>query len=101
MAEPSTRPMWSGRHLLMAGLLAAAGLLAIRDSQTQVESAYRIAELEHELQDARKAIRLEKVRLQLQQSPPMVMERVKELDLAVQPASELSVYHAREESSAE
>lgn len=31
----------------------------------------------------------------------MVMERVKELDLAVQPASELSVYHAREESSAE
>ncbi|MCK6474681.1 MAG: hypothetical protein L6R28_23420 [Planctomycetes bacterium] len=101
MPEPSTRPMWSGRHLLLAGLLAAAGLLAIRDSQTQVGSAYRIAELEHELQNARKAIQLEKMRLQLEQAPKTVMRRVKELDLAVQPASELSVYHAREENTAE
>ncbi|MCZ7647942.1 MAG: hypothetical protein M5U26_22235 [Planctomycetota bacterium] len=87
--------MVSGRHLLVVGALACAGLLTVRDSQRQTELGYRVAEMEANLRRVRKAIREERTRLLALQTPDQVMERAGQLGLAVKPTSDLEAYAPR------
>jgi hypothetical protein len=82
----------SGRHLLFLGALAAAGLTSVRDSQEQVGLGYEIAKVEADLRKTREAIAAETARVQAAQAPARIIERARELELKVAPASALALY---------
>ncbi|GMV79979.1 MAG: hypothetical protein AMXMBFR7_11630 [Planctomycetota bacterium] len=88
--------MFSGRHLLFLGALAAAGLVSVRDSQEQIERGYVLAEYEAQLREVRKEIAAERARLLALQTPQRVIDRAAELRLPVRPVSELELYTPRE-----
>lgn len=84
--------MLSGRHLLFLGALACAGLVSVRDSQSEVTLGYEIAKVEGRLRKTREEIETERAQLRAMQSPARVIDRAKELKLEVAPASALALY---------
>jgi hypothetical protein len=84
--------MFNGRHLLMLGLLAVAGLVSIRDSECQVNLGYDLAKTELQLKKLRQELEFERARLQGKHRPALVIEKSKELNLDLSPASPLSPY---------
>ena len=79
--------MINGRHLLLLGLLACAGLLSVHDGQMQTDLRYRIAAQEKELREIREQIALSRIKHTALQSPRAVMERASDLNLRVSPPS--------------
>ena len=79
--------MFNGRHLLLLGFVACAGLLSVHDGQRQIELGYQIAAVEKQLRDVRAEIELCKIKHQALQSPRAVMTRAVELKLKVGPAA--------------
>jgi len=77
----------NGRHLLLLGLLACAGLLSVHDGQQQTALCYQIAAQEKELREIREQIELNRIKHTALQSPRAVMERAAELNLKVAPPS--------------
>ena len=84
--------MFSGRHLIFLGVLACAGLISVRDGQTQVRLGYDLAEMEDRLQKTEQEIEVERARLQALRVPEQVLTRVHQLRLEVVPPSELDPY---------
>ena len=83
---------FSGRHLVLIGALAGAGLLSVRDSQRQVDLGYEIARIEKDLRDTRARSAAEAAALHALHSPTRIIERARKLDLKVEPASALALY---------
>lgn len=79
--------MISGRHLILIGIIACAGLLSVYAGQRQVELGYRIGAMSKELRDIRSGIELCKIKYQALQSPKAVVERTQALKLPLQPVA--------------
>jgi hypothetical protein len=77
--------MINGRHLLLLGVIACAGLISVHDGQLQTDCCYQIAGSEKELRNTRDEIELCKIKHQALQSPKAVMDRATELNLKVVP----------------
>ena len=75
--------MLNGRHFVLLGILACAGLFSVRDGQKQIDLCYDIGAIEKKLRDVRSEIALCKIKHQALQSPKAVMARVAELKLKV------------------
>ena len=90
--------MFSGRHLLLLGALACAGLVTVRDSHDQVNMGYQIAAQEKELRSLRKKIAAERTRLETLRAPARVLRRAGEMRLRVAPTSELSIYRSEQDA---
>jgi hypothetical protein len=79
--------MLSGRHLVLLGILACAGLLSVHFGQRQIELCYKLAAIEKELRDVRADIELCRIQHQALQSPKAVMTHAAELRLPVAPVT--------------
>ena len=79
--------MFNGRHLILVGMIACAGLLSVHDGQRQIELGYKIGALEKELRGVQTEIEMCKIKHQALQAPKTVMTKVAELKLPLQPAS--------------
>jgi hypothetical protein len=77
--------MPSGRHFLLLGILACAGLISVHYGQEQIDSCYKIASLEKDLRTVRQQIELSKIKYRALQSPRAVMMKAAELKLKVAP----------------
>ena len=77
--------MLSGRHFILLGILACAGLLSVHFGQRQIDLCYKIAVIEKDLRDVRAQIELCKITHQALQSPKAVMSHAAELKLSVAP----------------
>ena len=84
--------MPSGRHLLILGLLAGAGLLSVRISQDQIALAYEIARCEARLRKAHEEQVTENARFQALRIPTRVMDKVAEMHLPLTPPNSLSLF---------
>lgn len=84
--------MLSGRHLLLLGSLAGAGLVSVRDSQRQIGLAYETARLEIQLHKLRQEAETDQAKLQALRAPPRVVDRVAGMRLDLAPASGLALY---------
>jgi len=78
--------MLNGRHFLLLGIIACAGLVSVRDGQKQIELCYRIGSIEKELRDIRSEIELSRIKHRALQSPRAVTTKASELQLKVGPA---------------
>ena len=78
--------MLSGRHFLLLGIMACAGLLSVHDGQKQIQLCYQIAAIEKDLREIRSEIELCKIKHQALQSPGAVILKAAELKLKVMPA---------------
>ena len=77
--------MLNGRHFLLLGVIACAGLVSVHDGQKQVDVCYQIGALEKNLRDVREEIELNKIKHLALQSPAAVTTRTEELKLRVGP----------------
>ena len=77
----------NGRHFVLLGLIACAGLLSVHEGQEQIELCYRIAATEKTLRVMHTGIEQCKIRYQSLQSPKAVMDRANELKLKVEPVA--------------
>jgi hypothetical protein len=84
--------MLSGRHFLLLGALASAGLVSVRDGQKQVKLGYEIANVETRLRNTREAVVRARARLLSIRTPARALERAARLDLEVGPPSDLALY---------
>ena len=90
----------NGRHLILLGGIAAAGLLSVREGQRQIGVCYRIATVEKEIRCIKSKIEFCRIEHLALQSPKAVTNRAAELRLAVAPAtSNAAVSHAGTVSS--
>ena len=78
--------MLSGRHFILLGILACAGLISVHDGQQQIEICYKLGSMEKEIRDVRTDIQLCKIKHRALQSPKAVIDRANELHLTVRPA---------------
>ena len=88
--------MFSGRHLVLLGLLCAAGLLSVRVSQEQVATGYQLGLLEAQLRKAEENRAAAQARLLVLQAPAQVIKRTNELKLGMLPDNPLSVFRVPE-----
>ena len=79
--------MLSGRHFILLGILACAGLVSVHDGQKQIELCYQLGSMEKEIRDVRTDIQLCKIKHRALQSPKAVIDRANELHLTVRPAA--------------
>ena len=77
--------MLNGRHLILLGGLAAAGLLSVREGQRQIGLCYGIATIEKEIRDVKADIKLSKNEHLSLQSPKAMMDKAAELRLPLAP----------------
>ena len=77
--------MINGRHLILVGIIACAGLLSVHAGQRQIELGYQIGAQEKDLREIRSEIELCEIRCQALQSPKAVADRAAELKLPLQP----------------
>jgi hypothetical protein len=75
----------NGRHFILLGIVACAGLVSVHDGQQQVELCYQIGGLQKDLREVRAEIGLCRIRHRALQSPRAVTERAAELQLKVGP----------------
>ncbi|HYG74149.1 MAG TPA: hypothetical protein VEK08_04010 [Planctomycetota bacterium] len=83
--------MLSGRHFLLLGIIACAGLLSVHDGQRQIELCYQIGGLERDLREIRAEIELARIKHRALQSPRAVTTRAQELQLKVGPIVQAEV----------
>ena len=81
----------NGRHFILLGIVACAGLVSVHDGQRQVDICYQIGALEQHLRDVRADIELCKIQHRALQSPRAVTERAAQLQLKVGPAAAAAV----------
>ena len=77
--------MLNGRHLILLGGIAAAGLLSVREGQRQVEICYRIAGIEKDILGVQTDIKLCKNEHLSLQSPKAMMDKAAQLKLSLAP----------------
>lgn len=77
--------MLNGRHLILLGGIAAAGLLSVREGQRQIGVCYQIATVEKEIRGIKSKIQLSKIEHLALQSPKAVTNHANGLRLAVMP----------------
>ena len=77
--------MLNGRHLILLGGIAAAGLLSVREGQRQVVLCYQIASVEKEIRSVQGEIKLCKNEHLSLQSPKAMMDKAAQLRLALAP----------------
>jgi hypothetical protein len=82
--------VFNGRHLILVGVIACAGLLSVHDGQRQIELGYKIGALEKDLRGVRVEIEMCRIKHQALQAPRTVMAKVAELRLPLQPATPVS-----------
>ncbi|HEY3320554.1 MAG TPA: hypothetical protein VGP72_08820 [Planctomycetota bacterium] len=75
----------SGRHFILLGIIACAGLISVHDGQRQVELCYQIAAMEKDMREVRSQIDLCKIKHLALQSPRAVMTQATTLQLKVGP----------------
>ena len=83
---------WSGRHLVLLGVISIAGLLSVRYSHQQVTLGYEIGKMETDLRRVRLAQDSEYAQYQALQVPSRVIQRNSDLKLGLAPDTPLSVY---------
>jgi hypothetical protein len=86
----------NGRHFILLGIVACAGLVSVHDGQRQVDFYYRIGAQEKVLRDVRADIELGKIQHRALQSPRAVTERATELQLKVAPTIPLTPVEVRD-----
>ncbi|MEI6232759.1 MAG: hypothetical protein WCT04_06895 [Planctomycetota bacterium] len=77
--------MLNGRHLILLGGIAAAGLVSVREGQRQVSLCYQIATVEKEIRSTQADIKLCKNEHLSLQSPKAMMEKATQLRLPLAP----------------
>ena len=77
----------NGRHFILLGIVACAGLVSVHDGQRQVDLCYQIGATEKTLRATRADIQLCKIQHRALQSPRAVTERAAELQLKVSPVA--------------
>jgi len=77
----------NGRHFILLGIIACAGLVSVHDGQRQVDLCYQIGALQKDLRQVRAEIDLCKIQHRALQSPRAVAERASELQLKVAPVA--------------
>mgnify|MGYP001605872295 CR=1 FL=1 len=82
--------MFNGRHLILIGIIACAGLLSVHDGQRQIELGYQIGALEKKLRDTRSEIELCKIQHQAMQSPKAIITKTAELKLPLGPLAPMT-----------
>jgi len=86
----------NGRHFVLLGIIACAGLVSVHDGQKQVELCYRIGALERDLREIRTEIEFGKIQHRALQSPRAVTEHATELQLKVGPVTRAAPVELRE-----
>ncbi|MGD0092755.1 MAG: hypothetical protein ABSE73_22820 [Planctomycetota bacterium] len=86
----------NGRHFILLGIVACAGLVSVHDGQKQVELCYQIGGLQKNLRVVRADIELCKIRHRAVQSPRAVSEKAAELQLKVGPVAVAAPAEVRE-----
>jgi len=86
----------NGRHFILLGIVACAGLVSVHDGQRQIDLCYQIGAFQKHLRDVRAEIELCKIRHRALQSPRAVTERASELQLRVGPAAATAAAEIRE-----
>jgi len=79
--------MINGRHLVLLGGLACAGLVSVHMGQQQIDLCYKLGALEKDLRDTRDEIEVCRIKHLALQSPKAVNERIAELKLKLGPAA--------------
>ena len=77
--------MLNGRHLILLGGVAAAGLLSVREGQRQIELCYHIATVEKDIRGVQAEIKLCKNEHLALQSPKAMMDKAAQLRLSLAP----------------
>jgi hypothetical protein len=77
--------MLNGRHLLLLGGLAVAGLLSVREGERQTVTCYQIATLENEIRDVKADVKLARNEHLALQSPKAVKDHATQLRLPLAP----------------
>jgi hypothetical protein len=75
----------SGRHILLLGIIACAGLIAVHNGQRQVSLCYEIGAQERDLRQVREEIEFMKIRQRALQSPRALTKKAEELNLELGP----------------
>lgn len=75
----------SGRHILLLGVIACAGLLSVHDGQRQVTICYEIGAMERDLRQVREEIEFAKIRHRALQSPRALTKKAGDLNLQLGP----------------
>ena len=86
----------NGRHFILLGVIACAGLVSVHDGEKQVDLCYQIGALEKDLRDIRADIALCRIQHRALQSPRAVTEHAAELQLKVGPLTPLTAPEVRE-----
>ncbi len=84
--------MLSGRHFIFIGMLASAGLYSVKESQQEISLSYKIAKIEQQIRTTKKNIAISRDALNSLQTPNRIMSSALQLDLPVEPASDLDIY---------
>jgi hypothetical protein len=75
----------NGRHILLLGVIACAGLVSVHDGQQQVTLCYEIGAMERDLRNVREEIEFAKIRHRALQSPRALTKKANELNLEIGP----------------
>lgn len=75
----------NGRHILLLGVIACAGLVSVHDGQRQVTLCYEIGAMERDLREVREEIEFAKIRHRALQSPRALSKKANELNLEIGP----------------
>lgn len=75
----------SGRHILLLGVIACAGLISVHDGQRQVSLCYEIGAMERDLRQVREEIEFAKIRHRALQSPRALTRKAGDLNLQLGP----------------
>ena len=86
----------NGRHFILLGLVACAGLVSVHDGQRQVEFCYQLGGLQKNMREVRAEIELCKIQHRALQSPRAVTARASELQLKVAPVAVAATAGIRE-----
>jgi hypothetical protein len=77
----------NGRHFILLGIVACAGLVSVHDGQEQVDLCYEIGALQKSLRLVRADMELCKIQYRALQSPRAVTTRASELQLKLGPVA--------------
>ena len=86
--------MLSGRHIILLGILACAGLVSVHTGQQQIDHCYVLGSLEKELREVDADIQLNKIKHRALQSPKTMVEKASALHLSIRPSSDADLPNA-------
>ena len=77
--------MIQGRHFVLLGIMACAGLISVHYGQRQIDLFYKLGSVERDLRGTRSGLALAELKHRALQAPTTVADKVTELKLKVAP----------------